>query len=282
MVTAIILTDPVITDSFEDSKKSELRYECDHKLFVGGYEDFLEPSFPIVPPSQGPVRKNLMDDLLHYWKVDEFDFTVGTPNLISLSRYLFQIVAREWVNYISVMSHSVKEYEPNGDGAHKSDTGMDLKELQRWRRRALASEQKIATGLRFLQLASAAETKRNRRQWSYHIEDWKSLTRNLKACSTLLENMAQVAQIVDGRRSVEETKNSTRLTTLALIFFPLSLFASIFSMTDRFSPGKSLFWVYFAVAIPVCIILLLAVKPPERLVAKWKNRGKGNSPGNPV
>jgi Mg2+ and Co2+ transporter CorA len=218
--------------------------------------------------------QNLKSDLEHYWKADVHDYSISTPTLLSLSCYPLQIVAREWVNYIAVMSYSVKEYEPKSGQMQNPDTEMDLKELQRWRRRALSSQQKIGAGLRFIRHDTPGEPEASRAQWEDHKEDWEYNSQELRACSALLENMAQVAQIVDARRSAEETRNTTRLTTLALIFFPLSLFASIFSMTDKFSPGKRLFGVYFAVAIPVCLILYFIVRPPKAVEEWFEKRRK--------
>lgn len=218
--------------------------------------------------------KDLRYDLRHYWEANVHDYSTVAPTLLSLSYYPLQIVAREWVNYMAVMSHSVKEYEPKSEPMQDPDTGMDLKELQRWRRRALSSQQKIGAGLRFIRDNTSGEPPASQAQWSACLEDWEYNSQGLKACSALLENMAQVAQIVDGRRSAEETRNTTRLTTLALIFFPLSLFASIFSMTDSFSPGKRLFGVYFAVAIPVCVILYFMVRPPKGVEEWLEKRSK--------
>jgi Mg2+ and Co2+ transporter CorA len=266
------LTDPGITENYrrkvEQSKDKETYYS---NLFAKGYEDFIAHSNADVDNDR---CKDLRYDLRHYWEANVHDYSTVAPTLLSLSYYPLQIVAREWVNYMAVMSHSVKEYEPKSEPMQDPDTGMDLKELQRWRRRALSSQQKIGAGLRFIRDNTSGEPPASQAQWSACLEDWEYNSQGLKACSALLENMAQVAQIVDGRRSAEETRNTTRLTTLALIFFPLSLFASIFSMTDSFSPGKRLFGVYFAVAIPVCVILYFMVRPPKGVEEWLEKRSK--------
>jgi hypothetical protein len=48
------------------------------------------------------------------------------------------------------------------------------------------------------------------------------------------------------------------LTLVALIFVPLSFTSGLFSMGDDYLPGRDQFWVFFAVAIPL-IILIFAI-----------------------
>lgn len=61
--------------------------------------------------------------------------------------------------------------------------------------------------------------------------------------------------LLEARRSVKEAKNTKTLTIVGLIFIPLAYTCALFSMTDQFSPGSKLFWVYFAVSIPLVILV---------------------------
>lgn len=144
------------------------------------------------------------------------------------------------------MSHSVKQYEYDSKNFKNKSIEIDLKELQRWRRRSMASEQKIEGCMRFIKYSRSTERKGNRAQWNEHLEDWIYVHNNLKSCGRTLEAMVDVTQIVDARRSVEETQETTKLTTLALVFVPMSLLASILSMNNDFAAGKKLFFVRYA------------------------------------
>ena len=84
-------------------------------------------------------------------------------------------------------------------------------------------------------------------------------------------------QAIDSRRSLTETINISRLTYLALSFIPLTFVSGLFSMNDNIAPGGKLFGLYFAVSIPLCIIVFLIVRPPTStpavLAARlWRSR----------
>jgi Mg2+ and Co2+ transporter CorA len=141
------------------------------------------------------------------------------------------------------MSHSVKQYEYDSKDFRNKSIEIDLKELQRWRRRTMASEQKIEACTKFIKHSRSLESRANQAQWDDLLEDWVYVGRNLRSCGRTLEAMVSVTQIVDARRSVEETQETTKLTTLALVFVPMSLFASILSMNNDFAVGKKHFYV---------------------------------------
>ncbi|CAN9416270.1 unnamed protein product [Alternaria alternata] len=100
------------------------------------------------------------------------------------------------------------------------------------------------------------------------LEDFEVINKNIEDAGRRLENMLPVVtslvQIIDARQSLAETANISRLTVLALIFVPLSYISSLFSMNTTNMPGSSHFWVYFAVAIPVTLIVVLIARPPTR------------------
>lgn len=78
-----------------------------------------------------------------------------------------------------------------------------------------------------------------------------------------------MVQLLDSRRSMREAANVSRLTFIALVFVPLSWVASLFSMSDSFSPGHENFWVYFVTALPVLfLVLLLSAVQWHQLVGK--------------
>jgi Mg2+ and Co2+ transporter CorA len=75
--------------------------------------------------------------------------------------------------------------------------------------------------------------------------------------------LTSLVQVVDARRSFTETANITRLTTLALAFVPLTYVTGLFSMNVNVAPGAPYFWVYFAVAIPVTLLVFLVARAPN-------------------
>lgn len=66
----------------------------------------------------------------------------------------------------------------------------------------------------------------------------------------LLDSFSGLAGMVGNRQSLDEARSVGLLTFLGIAFVPLSLVASLFSMSDEYRPGAEDFWVYFAVSIP--------------------------------
>jgi hypothetical protein len=42
-----------------------------------------------------------------------------------------------------------------------------------------------------------------------------------------------------------------------MVFIPLAFCTGIFSMNDHYLPGTASFWIYFAVSIPLIVIVFL-------------------------
>uniref|UniRef100_A0A0D2YGD7 Uncharacterized protein n=1 Tax=Fusarium oxysporum (strain Fo5176) TaxID=660025 RepID=A0A0D2YGD7_FUSOF len=103
------------------------------------------------------------------------------------------------------------------------------------------------------------------------LQRWKRRSRSSHRKLNILRDMVMVAtslvQLLDSRRSILEAINTKRLTFLALVFVPLAWVSSLFSMSDSYSPGHNLFWVYFATALPVLAVVLLLSALPHGKVA---------------
>jgi Mg2+ and Co2+ transporter CorA len=121
-------------------------------------------------------------------------------------------------------------------------------------------------------LASRADPKNPSEDWEVLKEDYESIQTEVTEHGERLEAMVPLvtsaASLIESRRSLSETANVTRLTILAIVFIPLSYGASIFSMSEDFGPGGSLFWVYFVTAVPLAIFIGLIARPPVIIVKK--------------
>ncbi|KAI9690068.1 MAG: hypothetical protein M1820_010046 [Bogoriella megaspora] len=294
----VILVDPPVRETYfyNDREKGLLPVECPTRLFLGGYEDFEDPSALQQDETLKPYRLGLFDDLKYYWSSSPPQFDSKNPSLMSLSYYPLRIVAAEWVKYIAVMQTSIKQYEyaskdlPNFmDELNKLHS--DLRALQSWRRRTMSSQQKIQAVLRLLREWDFSRYDENRDVIFSIREDYEYLSTNMDESGRRLENMLPVVtslvQIVDSQRSFAETANISRLTVLALIFVPLSFISSLFSMNDVNRPGGPYFWVYFVVAIPVTLLVLAFASPQMRdipgIYRRFRNqyfRGRRAPPRN--
>jgi len=115
----------------------------------------------------------------------------------------------------------------------------------------------------------------NQQTWDIMLKDINYLLSQLTDYSRSLEQIVPVAtlmvQLLDSRGSMLEAINVRRLTYIALVFVPLSWVASLFSMSDNYSPGHEQFWVYFATALPLLLlVLLLSAFQCDRSTGKLK------------
>lgn len=274
---AVILVDPPITDVYHSVKKGKkelLHFDIASSLFLGGYEDFLDP--PTVTDSHcyhpGPSRSGLFDDLMYYWQRQRpACFDLKSPSLLHVAYYPIRIIAAEWVNYLTVMHHSIKQYEYTVQDLpalfqELDRLNSDLRTLQSWRRRSMSSQQKMRSIARFIRYSNGTKS-----PWDgleVLAQDYDQLASNVEDFGLRFERMLPVVtsmvQIADSRQSFAETANVSRLTYLALVFVPLTFTTGLFSMNNDTAPGSSGFWMFFAVAIPVTLIVFWVARPPKR------------------
>ena len=275
----IILVDARHSHTYRTTTKTGTIIESiPSKLFQGGYEDFTRPPrfSAASTPGQAPLRRSPREDLLHYWQKDKpKTFDDGDPTLLALSYYSLKMVAAEWVNYIHIINHSVKEYEFRNKDPSKLPRDVEklndnFFDLQVWRRRFLSSRQKLQSILHAVKSQEPADQTKCH-DFKILKEDFEHVISSFQEYSVLMENMLTVstsfAGLIDARRSLAETAYITRLTVLALTFVPLSFLSSIFGtgIAAIYGPGPKLFWVYFVVAVPLTGLVFLVAIPPKSL-----------------
>ncbi|PMD50633.1 uncharacterized protein K444DRAFT_637983 [Hyaloscypha bicolor E] len=151
-----------------------------------------------------------------------------------------------WVKYVAVtLEYTVgHEHKDNGDPVlEKFD--IRLQELQSWRRRSMISRQKVQSVLSLLK-EWMAKYPTDAVLLQPLITDYEYINANIEEYGRMLERsvsvVISVVQIFEVRWAFTETTNITRLTILALIFFPLSYISSLFSMNPSNAPGSSHFF----------------------------------------
>lgn len=169
--------------------------------------------------------------------------------------------------YLELMYHSIKQYEYSPDTTVASLGNIatlvgDIYALQQWARRSIATAHKIRYVVDFL---GYCVTKDEDVEYSAPIrEDYEQIAFGIDTYSRRLEAMVSTAtsliQATDSRRSLTEAVNISRLSYLAVAFIPLTFVSGIFSMNESLAPGGRLYGLYFAVSIPLCIIVFLIVR----------------------
>ncbi len=189
------------------------------------------------------------------------------------------MIAAEWMSYLELMSHSIKRYEYSPDCAlaavgQIATLNADIYTLQQWARRSTATAGKIRYTIDFLTYRLTNDD--DKEYGALITDDYKHIASNIDTYSRRLEALVSVAtsliQAIDSRRSLTETINISRLTYLALSFIPLTFVSGLFSMNDKIAPGGRLFGLYFAVSIPLCLLVFLIVHPPHSTLAVFAAR----------
>lgn len=249
---------------FANARKEETyKVPLRSKPFLGLYEDFMLPSDhgQNFQPTAKPRGIGIADDLSHYWERSiPCCFDPKNPTIQSLAYYPLRIIAAEWVKYIAVMNTCLVNHEYRPDkGSALGKFEMSLRELQSWRRRSIISQRKIQSILSRLE-SWKAKNPNDTALLQPLITDYQYISLRIDEYGRMLENtvstVTSAVQIFEARRAFTETSNVTRLTGLALFFIPLSYVSSLFSMQSSNAPGNSKFWVYFAVAIPLMLLVV--------------------------
>lgn len=262
--SGLILVDRAIEIPNED------QYPWSTQFYLGGYEDFVKPPSVGGQIAHGPNRERICQDLAHYWKHGPPDgFDKAAPSLFALSYYPLRIILAEWMNYVAIMSRTTKKYNYKMNELDQTETSLnnlndDLRSLQSWLRRTMSTQQKIASVIRFLDPKSEkAELEVRTQLW----EDYQYLAASIEACAHRLEVTLPITtsmvQIIDSRQSLREASYISRLTYLALVFLPLTFISGLFSMEGAFAAGNPRFWVYFVVAVPVTLGVVVWGAPKD-------------------
>ncbi|KAF2103912.1 hypothetical protein NA57DRAFT_70124 [Rhizodiscina lignyota] len=265
----LILVDPPSTNAIAKGHRDK---SCSSptsvriRPFQGGYEDFLPAQLPDQRDSDiGPGRHSMLDDIAYYWtRAPQLHFRRDSPTLLSACYIPLHLVASEWTQYIRLMSRSVKQFEYSVMGLPAllkdlSRLDSDLQALQSWRRRTITTMFKLHHVSKFIRTRCLAEPDSG--VWTALADDFNELSANADTHGKRLEAMVPVVtsfiQVLDSRRALAETANISRVTYLALVFVPLTFASSLFSMEVDNAPGGRAFWMYFAVAVPLLILVLL-------------------------
>lgn len=272
---AIILTDPP-AKAIVETLNSETKTYPSTPLH-GGFEDFDQPvSFSSFGLAQRNCltswdKSSMLASLLHYFQNHPPGFVVAEPSILSLGYYPIKIALAEWMLYMHLVSRYLKYYEYSLQNIHNRLHDTDIVELQRWRRRSKQSQHKLHLLSVFISYWLSVEI--DKRPWDMLLKDIDYIRLQLKDYSHSIELMVPVAtsmvQLLDSRQSVLQAANITRLTYIALVFVPLSWVTGLFSMSENFSPGEEHFWMYFATALPLLLVVLfISILPFDRLAVE--------------
>ncbi|KAK8139255.1 hypothetical protein PG984_002635 [Apiospora sp. TS-2023a] len=268
-LVGIILSDPPITEVYMSLRGSQqVAINTPSMPLFGGSEDFESPAEPDT--QQHGTGQSMLEELLYHWRsTTPADLATGNLTLDRLSYHPLRIIGAEWVSYLGLMCFSLRQYDTllsYGDDslAQLDKISSALNAISSWPRRVASSKDSLSKELAFIEQYGQARTpscntwELLRKDYEYLIYSLGQHGDQLQAAIPLVSTFLQLAE---SRRTFAETRNMSRLTVMAMVFVPLGFVSSLFSMNETFSPGGPLFWVYFAVAIPVLALVLFFVLP---------------------
>ncbi|KAJ4003177.1 hypothetical protein NW752_011649 [Fusarium irregulare] len=251
----LILVDRPIRCAIEGlGTPTQKSYPAQH--LHGGFEDVASPHSKVTSVHHWN-RDSMLDSLVHYLQNQKQE----TPNkipigILTLAYYPVRIVLSEWNLYMHLISRYSKHYEYSLQDITSRLHGEDIVDLQRWRRRLKQSRHKLTLVAEFVEQHDNGDM-----EWKMVLKDISYLQAQFQDYGQSLEQMVTVAttmiQLLDSRRSILEAVSVRRLTYIALVFAPLAWVASLFSMEEAYLPGNDKFWVYFATALPLIVVVIL-------------------------
>jgi hypothetical protein len=252
--------------------------------FQAGSEEFIDSkSFSDWSKSERrpfPSKKSLLQNLLWYYEQIPPGLDIKNPSLVSLIYYLLREPSSRWMLYVLLLNRYSKFHEDSVEKRMNETLETDIIDLQRWRRRARQSVNKIKLAMKFVSLNTPMRRPQEKSLpvdtqlagiCASLLDDYEHLVAELQAYSPGMEFIISMAtvmvQFTVARQSTLESVNIRRLTYIALVIAPLGLVTGLFSMSDDFIPGHSKFWIYVVTSTSTVLLVLaisLAIDPSFR------------------
>ncbi|KAF4976451.1 hypothetical protein FZEAL_6889 [Fusarium zealandicum] len=247
----------------------------DFEPWSGGYSDFLPYKYQMECLS-GPPRTSMLDDLRYYLQQHSRHLDLDEADAPLL--FIQKIIAQQYAQGLEVSRTTVLNAQLDLSGFQDlSSFESDNVELK-W-----SNGQTHESSLMFdyenlrqimiqLGIPTSPGSRNDTKDWKDTASDFQTLLtqaeevlQQMRSCNSAITGLASIVnanQAVKAQRlaleaaklSAKEAKRARALVLLGLVFVPLSLISSIFSMSEPYSVGHSRFWVYFAVSVPVAIV----------------------------
>ena len=236
----------------------------------GGYSEIV-PSALVDCNLRGPPRISLLDDLCYY--MQHYNHALrNRPQLQDSVMFVKRIIASHFKSLLNVNRAMVSEQEwslahrDSLQGYATESVEGQWSELQALSRRCSEQIEDVEDAMLAFGIPLEDPDPTASSDWSDCTADYQFLwmrMRSFKArAESLINSMTAVASMTGNRQSVQEarralkeTKNAKTLALVGLIFIPLAYSASLFSMSEANIPGAAGFWTYWAVAVPLVVLV---------------------------
>jgi len=184
----------------------------------------------------------------------------------------YRIIASEWLVVNEYVKRELANIERHLEkqGSTFRELERHLKELYRIRRRCNKDHELVLEAFwqcekRGQPLWPHAKERREGRVVKQHTKDLEEdfsyvlgeIGTTIARIEKDINHLMALVAISEGRQSFQENRGISFLTLVATIFLPSSTVATVLGMQTQFAPGERSFWMLWAVAIPLTIMILL-------------------------
>ena len=206
----------------------------------------------------GPPRRSILDDIAWYWmNVASAEQIASVQKDAAMSSiFLKKIVASNCNVLLEFVWAKLSEFErelAKLEGTKLNHLAETLADVNLFRRRLSWYYDEVEMSLRSVGIPIDVQSNDDGKELLSVLSRLQGYKEKVKSLTPIVTGMLSVRQ---ADISMQETRLVSKLTLVALVFIPLSFTSSIFSMGGGFLPGSSLFWVYFAVALPITLVIL--------------------------
>jgi len=251
--------------------------------YQGGYVDFTDHDSQ-MKIKKGPPRTSLLDDMCFYlehhgkWLFEQGGAALDNPDTPSL--FAKKIIGSHYLRMMdfhqSIVSAPYLVFSRQDDLARLETDDIERywNDVQAGERRSGEYCDEIEDVLIQLGIPFESPNPSMCTGWADYRQDFQFVYARMQAIrhrseqvnaamiglATMVENrqafLAQLIAVQHSEQSLSASRSMKALTLVGIIFIPLAFTSSLFSMTDHFVPGSKYFWVYFAVAIPLALIVM--------------------------
>ncbi|KAI6769568.1 hypothetical protein HG530_004197 [Fusarium avenaceum] len=258
----------------QEGPSKGLIFKVDSKRVGGGYVDFL-PTYLRSRRRQAYARTSLAQDLCFY--LENYStlpgLTLKTPDLVLL--FARKIVASLYNRHLDHVHQAViRSLVPMR--RHSDFIRLDLATVEanwsscqtlekRLHQYCYDLEHTLAQMRVPLQRPDLAQVT----SWRYVHADFQMLHHRFENARNWVgkinESITGLTGIVgngqafrEQQLSLEAAIRTQNITTVGLLFVPLAYIATLFSMSGEYGPGGDEFWLYFLIAFPVTMVVMVA------------------------
>jgi hypothetical protein len=244
----------------------------------------LYSAFPDLPldeeawdaSQRSPNMSSMYDDIVRLYRTGQYE-------MLRIPELCRRIVLWSWRAQVNLSAKLVKEVVVDlllNAASSPQSTDRTAWRLVQAKLQIQSLEESIQFNMNVLGIGgprSIAE--------AWEAEDWKSLENTI---ATVGRGIDVVYEFQTQRAGIQGTTSVKNLTSVAILFAPVSVIAGIFAMGGEFAAGDKRFWVFWAVSIPLMSVLSLILFTPLQSALKYlftaifhlvlRNMKKGRKP----